>query len=643
MSKGKFATDGSELTIAAPLEEVRQGPDYRGKSRQVKEGLVNWVTDLTFVDPDKFSGEGNQTGRVAESPNVLHERLHKTHQLLVHELAKTYQDWEELADFKELVTGYRVINKEIEKIGNFLSRVKYDVEFLEKKKYDSLRARNRLLTKMRDSIKNDIVSRKQDVFKGVPGFEDLRFGDQIIEDLPHDDIELEMLAIHRDIEDSMIRIKLLEERRDYEIASRGEDVSVRKKRVMERFKGLVKPRDDHEVGTSDEFRLSANRSFVVSGRGVVSKHRAADGSEITIDHSSRAVDDIEFQKRKGLNGPGQYRKDHEDDVLSRISRNMVLANFSFIVDYEDGVTRSVSVPIRVGKDQDVVNFNYVASLPDYIDGSIKRPDSEQFLFALLRYDPDTRMGIIDRFAEEIRSINGNSPEAVVKIREMIVDLHSSRYMCDSCVKSAIDLQSGADGAVFLEAMTEGLKRKGLLGLKIDAGCGVSVRASAGVDFADAMLRVIRYDSEHATIDRKRVMEMDIRDNPDRNIKVSREGLGKSLKDHTLFISGKDKDLRRFSGCYLNVASFQTQRGDFDLEGFLKRYQEKMLEKTASDLAKGAIKKATAEVIVEDVVEGVVDRALAEIKRKSEERDRPSPSPEGPDYSVGVDGDFLMEF
>ncbi len=649
-----------QYSMSIPIEDAKFGPAHRGASDQVRLDFVTWSKDLSLKG-------------VPESANSLHESLYKMHQLLVYELTKGYSEKEQFADFEYMVRSYKKTLSEIRQVEDRISAVRAGEvgdDLL------SLKEKRQNLESDFAMLRADIVTQKKNVYKGVPGFEDLGIGCQIIEDIPEDDLPIEIAKLKRNIKDVEEAIEGLLEH------SSAKSTPVATKKLnppnLSRWKNFFDSGGKEKV---DNPQFVAKK-VLSAGRGGSSSLQIG-GKEMKVDYLYRnapsiaVASDSKAQKAK-VDGVGIEKilvEDHE-----RLTKNMALANFSFIVQYPNGYTGSVVVPVRI-PGVDVLNLEHFMSLPDFagqdlskeqvafriardvffagahaIDAGYKEAlegnfhegpgnhnksllDSEQFLFAALRYNSDARIDIVSRFLGSLKA----SDDAADKfsIKEMVLGLHSSRYICDKCATSAIGMQQGnhEDGS-FLSMMVKEILRQAPSNIKIDDSCGVTIRASAGVEYGDEIPRIEVYNSSNSTINRKKISEIDIRDNigcykPE----VSRHGLSKDLKNHTLFVSGGGK-LDRFNEAYSNVVDFDPYRERPDLEDSAVRYEERKMRRVVAGVVSDAIRRVEINLLAEGFVDRVIDKAVKE----SESSKRPSSSLEDSfAYSVGNDGELTMEF
>lgn len=632
MSRGD---ESSKVGFEAGGGKKKSNKGKRDTPVQEKHSLVKWVKDLSFPS-------------VAGNANILHDEMYKIHQLMVLELVKDYASGDDLIDFIDLLELYRYLSDELVAVTYNLLSIKRELAEVSdlKAHREKFFYQYGFLMKYCDLVKNDLSIMQRNAFRGSPEFEGLISSPSFFGN------ELDLCDEERIVrlEEEVFALTDEEKRR-----ATAQEI----KEGIEKGVGVCKLLS---LGTADskkgagEFELSALKSGGVvqsGGSAVVNSRMEVAGSVIEASSHDRSIPSYVKRKNQQDGLDCVYPESYE-----YMTQNMALASISFIVKFSEGHCQRVSFPIKV-PGNNVVSLPYFTTLPKFEGKDLtmedlmkdvyelgasmikKDPskkerlsvsatyDSEQFLFAALAHDDRIADGLVQNLLQFLQGCDPDFfADSCPELLNMSIDLHSSRYMCDNCVISAVGMQQGThDDDSFLSKIVRGI-RKGVSEevFKVDRNCGLFVHASAETRHGEVIITQCSEDVLSKG-PKEYILEMDIGTNIGSHMsKLRRRELRDSIGGYTVFVSGM-KDRKIYSDAYDRVISGEIEPSTHRVEEVMEKYQDVRLRRIAGVVVHAAIKNAMDKIAVQDVVEGVVDQVVAKEVGEAERAKRPSSSPE----------------
>ncbi len=316
------------------------------------------------------------------------------------------------------------------------------------------------------------------------------------------------------------------------------------------------------------------------------------------ENAFKGMEEQEFFAHKTtlkVSGKPEIVVDHSASSVAKekakFSENLVFASVTFIVEDLSGSQFEVSIPVKVPNEK-VVNLSkfkpseYMVAMSagsydssnDYLTAKIKdryargkkvlesplthsemqasfynRSDSfshsEQALFSALLESPEVRNDISYRLRMELeKRLEEGEKISNYKVNDIVLDLHTSRYMCDCCATSALGFQDNSkDKLSFKNLMLASLSKE-MEEVEVDLGCEVHLRASASVDFQTPK-KLKKDHSDKVELDSELLSQKDLRiDGAIDPYSFRNMTLLSSFNEHTLFTSG-DTENPRFKTAY----------------------------------------------------------------------------------------------
>lgn len=542
-------------------------------SRTAVRDSVNWVLG--------FKIEGVDGG-----PDELHDELSRLEKLIVEQLPFT--DAKVASDYGAKLERLKVAKLEFYDTKLRLKQIDDGELQLAQEKFDVVKRISKLMREIEDEVEVDFQDQKEEV-----------------EELYEESVRV------FEGRDEMDEVELDDYNKIFAYIS---DVSDSKEELKEAFKSLREERntliykwqllEKETVGLQNDVRtIQENTSKAIeeeSRPSYKTVFRTPGKEEIKVDHAASSVD---------------RKKDKE----KKFSENFVFANISFVVE-RDGKKSEISIPIKV-QGEGVVNLSRFKpaehmslslgrsydSSNDYLRSRIRdryvkglksmgrevardseemqlpfyRSDnfshSEQALFSALLEDGNLRK----RLAKDL--IKRLDDPAQYKVSGIVLDIHTSRYMCDCCSISALGFQdNGADKMSFKNLMLATLKKESEE-LVVDPSSQMHLRSSASVDFGIKQKSLSEHRGEVVS-ESSQISQKDLRSDRERlsyeldhvvPYRSSDSSLLKSLNEHTLFTSG-DTEEQRFKTAYARAIRPLLEKSASTIQDGLKPISVKKL-------------------------------------------------------------------
>jgi len=281
------------------------------------------------------------------------------------------------------------------------------------------------------------------------------------------------------------------------------------------------------------------------------------------------------------------------DKDKKFSENLVFANLTFVLEIQ-GKKREISIPVKV-PNQSVANLSlfkpadhmslesentrydssnsFLSSqirrrfsktavkngidVPKNFDSSQLFSHSEQALFSALDC-VGVRKLIAIKLKKELAKLNIDPSTSTVKINNIIIDLHTSRYMCDNCTISALGAQNNkttynSDDHLSLKNLVIASVAKEIADIKVASNCSIHTRASTGNDF-ETDKKDKKDHTEKVVLDSNKISQKDMRIDTNRKLIIFKSlYLSRKLTQYTLFTSG-DTEEPKFKTAYARATS-----------------------------------------------------------------------------------------